>query len=941
MPNWKKVIVSGSDAILNSVTASSGILSSGDIYAPNFVGTASYATISEQIVVTNNDSTDASFYIPFSVESGDWYIHPSSFRFNPYEDRFYIGHVEATSLTGSLYGTASFAIDAISSSYAIFADTIAIDNDVSDRIITANGNGTLNAEQNLSFNGTTLSLAGGIIQTTDLGRSFISSKEGDNYLLQAGDIQNARNRTLFEIRDESGSFYFHTQNNHPHYLNSSSLFISGAISSSGLFVDNYKYNVATFTGFVDALQVSASVIKTDTLKVSDITYPTADGELGDVITTDGAGTLSIDKPKIFTQIKSKWPSTMPKGTPVYASGSSGNLTLVKPASASNADTMPAIGVLAEDYDFDEEGVAIVTGFINGVNTSTFSESDVIYVGANGGFTNEKPTGSNLIQNLGIVNKSDVNGSGFVYGAGRANDVPNLAAGYVWVGNNDGVATAIPTASLVSDTAIINDTNNAVVTANGDGSLTAESNLSFGDGEFSALATFIQTTQAGRAIYSRRDDEGRNIISFGDLEDNGHRTKLEINDSSGSFYFHTRNNHPHYLNSSSLFISGAISASYLYINTPTNAENTINGRLRVTDGIVSNAQVSANTLTGNWLTSDGANRVITSDGDGTFTAESGLTFSAGDLEVSGDVTATNFIGTASLANTASGADRVFINNISTDSYANIVTIDPNTETSEYRLLQRNDQGLTYNASQNTLKVGHVSASALTVTESFNITGKQYSTASYHLIEVPAGQMYTKGVFFVTGSFPADQGGSPEWVKFPLLKFSTASSLNMDMIVHIIPDETEPVSSSVFRGNSAIAAISSYPLEFNLYTLPFSSGEYSFAPGSGFPIADEPTIPRYYFTQGFNSSDISDPYAQALSPGQTSFRPQISDEETLPAFESPQGPILLNYVTGSSGVNSSYVSVRLLLSSNTYDDIYLNYIQNASLKVTCNYELINYA
>lgn len=931
MPNWKKVIVSGSDAILNSVTASSGILSSGDIYAPNFVGTASYATISEQIVVTDNDSVDGLFYIPFSNESGYWYIHPSSFRFNPFNDRFYIGHVQATSLTGSLYGTAS---------YAIFADTIAIDNDGNNRITTANGNGTLNAEQNLSFNGTTLSLNGGIIQSTDLGRSFISSKEGDNYLLQAGDIQNARNRTLFEIRDESGSFYFHTQNNHPHYLNSSSLFISGAISSSGLYVDNFKSSIATFTGLVDALQVSASIIKTDTLKVSNITYPTADGELGDVITTDGAGNLSIDKPKIFTQIKSKWPSTMPKGTPVYASGSSGNLTLVKPASASNADTMPAIGVLAEDYDFDEEGVAIVTGFINGVDTSTFSESDVVYVGANGGFTNEKPTGSNLIQNLGIVNKSDVNGSGFVYGAGRANDVPNLAAGYVWVGNNDGVATAIPTASLVSDTTIINDTNNAVVTANGDGSLTAESNLSFGNGEFSALATFIQTTQAGRAIFSRRDDEGRNIVSFGDLEDNGRRTKLEINDSSGSFYFHTRNNHPHYLNSSSLFISGAISASYLYINTPTNTENIINGKLRVTGGIVSDAQVSANTLTGNWLTNDGANRVITSDGDGTFTAESGLTFSAGDLDVSGDVTATNFIGTASLANTASGADRVFINNVATDLYANIVTIDPNTETTNYRLLQRGDSGLTYNAAQNTLKVGHVSASALTVTESFNITGKQYSTASYHLIEVPAGQMYTRGIFFVTGSFPADMGGAPEWVKFPLLKFSTASSLNMDMIVHIIPDETEPVSSSVFRGNSAIATISSYPLEISLFTLPFSSGEYSFAPGTGFPNG---TSDSYYLTQGFNSNDIADPVIFALGQesGLQPYRPQLSDEETVPTITGEQGPILLNYVTGSSGVNSSYVSIRLLLSSNTYNNTYLNYIQNASLKVTCNYELINYA
>ena len=31
MPNWKKVIVSGSDAVLNEITASGGILTSQDI----------------------------------------------------------------------------------------------------------------------------------------------------------------------------------------------------------------------------------------------------------------------------------------------------------------------------------------------------------------------------------------------------------------------------------------------------------------------------------------------------------------------------------------------------------------------------------------------------------------------------------------------------------------------------------------------------------------------------------------------------------------------------------------------------------------------------------------------------------------------------------------------------------------------------------------------
>src|SRR5210317_356466 len=101
MPNWKKVIVSGSDAILNSVTASSGILSSGDIYAPNFVGTASYATISKRVVLTNNDSTDGLLYIPFSDDNGNLYKSPTTFRFNPFKNRFNISNISAGSITAS------------------------------------------------------------------------------------------------------------------------------------------------------------------------------------------------------------------------------------------------------------------------------------------------------------------------------------------------------------------------------------------------------------------------------------------------------------------------------------------------------------------------------------------------------------------------------------------------------------------------------------------------------------------------------------------------------------------------------------------------------------------------------------------------------------------------------------------------------------------------
>jgi len=154
--------------------------------------------------------------------------------------------------------------------------------------------------------------------------------------------------------------------------------------------------------------------------------------------------------KVIESVKNKESITLLKGTPVYVSGSTGNSSHIYAASASRADRMPAAFVLDETLTSDQEGYGLVVGFINGVNTSEFSEGDVVYVGADGGYTNIKPTGSNLIQNLGkVIKVHPTAGSGVISGAGRSNDVPNIQSGYFWTGNGDGVATAIPTSSILS------------------------------------------------------------------------------------------------------------------------------------------------------------------------------------------------------------------------------------------------------------------------------------------------------------------------------------------------------------------------------------------------------------------------------------------------------------------------------------------------------------
>ena len=100
MPNWRKLIVSGSDASLNSLN------------------------------VTQN--------------------------------------VTAQSFTGSLFGTASFAISA---SYALTASFVSgsvnITNNTDNFLLTATGTPAINGEANATFNGSTLAITGNTTSTLD------------------------------------------------------------------------------------------------------------------------------------------------------------------------------------------------------------------------------------------------------------------------------------------------------------------------------------------------------------------------------------------------------------------------------------------------------------------------------------------------------------------------------------------------------------------------------------------------------------------------------------------------------------------------------------------------------------------------------------------------------------------------------------------------------
>jgi len=222
MPSWKKVIISGSSAALNSLTVSNGItgslfgtssfavsssravsssnaltasfVTSSNVFGPfgsNSILSASFAVSSSRAVSSSNALT-ASFVPNTFIQNGNSFGTTATLGTNdnqslqfetngttkmfisssgnvgigtisPVSGTLHVnGNVWANSYTGSLFGTASWATNATT---VLTASNItpAITNAADNRVLTSNGGGTINGEANLTFNGSNLILTGSFI----------------------------------------------------------------------------------------------------------------------------------------------------------------------------------------------------------------------------------------------------------------------------------------------------------------------------------------------------------------------------------------------------------------------------------------------------------------------------------------------------------------------------------------------------------------------------------------------------------------------------------------------------------------------------------------------------------------------------------------------------------------------------------------------------------
>ena len=218
-------------------------------------------------------------------------------------------------------------------------------------------------------------------------------------------------------------------------------------------------------------------------------------------------------------------STITKGSAVYVSGHTTE-TQVADADNTSAASMPAFGIVSDDILNGATGTIVIGGEVSGINTSSFSVGDELFVGTAGALTATKPTGTALIQKIAKVTKAAASGELLVTGAGRSNDLPNLPDGNIWIGDASGVPQD-KTLTAGTNVTITEDSTTVTIAATGAGGASDLDDLTDvtitgtpGNGELlisQTDGTFVNTTlTAGPSGFVRiTNASGQVTIGAGD------------------------------------------------------------------------------------------------------------------------------------------------------------------------------------------------------------------------------------------------------------------------------------------------------------------------------------------------------------------------------------------------------------------------------------------
>ena len=118
-------------------------------------------------------------------------------------------------------------------------------------------------------------------------------------------------------------------------------------------------------------------------------------------------------------VRNETGNTIPAGYPVYAVGSnvdSNSTVRTKIDISTPTITKPILGLTKTSLGNNSNGVVVVAGVVEGVNTSSFLAGDVLYVADGGGLTKTRPASGGAA--VGIVGHAATTGVVIVQAKGN-------------------------------------------------------------------------------------------------------------------------------------------------------------------------------------------------------------------------------------------------------------------------------------------------------------------------------------------------------------------------------------------------------------------------------------------------------------------------------------------------------------------------------------------
>jgi hypothetical protein len=126
---------------------------------------------------------------------------------------------------------------------------------------------------------------------------------------------------------------------------------------------------------------------------------------------------NVGVPFISLEVRNISGASIAKGTPVYITGYTTKPTVEKCVS-DNLSTFPVVGITQAAISNNTNGVIIVSGVFENINTSSFTAGEILYVANGGGLTDSIPTGGSGA--VAVVAKSNATTGVIIVGQPKGN-----------------------------------------------------------------------------------------------------------------------------------------------------------------------------------------------------------------------------------------------------------------------------------------------------------------------------------------------------------------------------------------------------------------------------------------------------------------------------------------------------------------------------------------